>query len=74
MAISPMALINTSCSTSGAKKKLKIRNIYSLHAVVQPGPDWPNVGFDFGPAMEKINSALTARFRDMSSSRHGYRS
>jgi len=25
---------------------------------VQPGPDWPNVGFDFRPVMERINNAL----------------
>ncbi|MCX6262248.1 MAG: hypothetical protein NTY95_15700 [Bacteroidia bacterium] len=65
MAIAPMALVNDSCSSTAAKKKLKIRVLYSLHAVVQPGPDWPNVGFDFGPHMEKINSALTSNFRDM---------
>ncbi|MDY0032552.1 MAG: hypothetical protein RBT84_11395, partial [FCB group bacterium] len=29
--------------------KMRIRTIYSLHAEVQPGPDWPNVGFDFRP-------------------------
>jgi len=39
--------------------KLRIRVVYSLHAVKQPGPDWPNVGFDFGPVMERINTALT---------------
>ena len=65
MALSPMALLSASCSSSSLKKKLKIRILYSLHAVVQPGPDWPNVGFDFGPPMEKINGALTAHFRDM---------
>ena len=31
--------------------KVRIRIIYSLHAETQPGPDWPNVGFDFRPAM-----------------------
>jgi len=38
--------------------KTRIRIIYSLHAVVQPRPDWPNKGFDFGPVMKRINSAL----------------
>ena len=37
---------------------MKIRIIYSLHAVKQPGPDWPNIGFNFGPVMERINSEL----------------
>jgi hypothetical protein len=65
MAMTPIALITDSCSSTTARKKLKIRILYSLHAVVQPGPDWPNVGFDFGPYMEKINSVLTDNFRDM---------
>ena len=38
--------------------KMRIRVIYSLHAVKQPGPDWPNKGFDFAPVMKRINSAL----------------
>jgi hypothetical protein len=29
--------------------------------VVQPGPDWPNVGFDFEPVMEGFNTTLTER-------------
>jgi hypothetical protein len=36
----------------------RIRVIYSLHAEKQPGPDWPNVGFDFVPHMERISAAL----------------
>jgi hypothetical protein len=36
----------------------RIRIIYSLHAEVQPGPDWPNVGFNFKPVMEQIHNAL----------------
>jgi len=38
--------------------KMRIRIIYSLHAPQQPGPDWPNVGFDFRPVMERINTGL----------------
>jgi len=41
--------------------KTRIRIIYSLHAVKQPGPDWPNVGFDFAPVMERINRELAQR-------------
>ena len=48
----------TSCKTSGKGKKQKIRILYSLHAVKQPGPDWPNVGFDFGPVMDTINKEM----------------
>jgi hypothetical protein len=43
--------------------KMRIRIIYSLHAVTQPGPDWPNVGFDFGPVMARINRTLKRRCR-----------
>ncbi len=38
--------------------KMKIRIIYALHAAQQPGPDWPNKGFDFRPVMERINTGL----------------
>lgn len=65
MAFTPIGLAANSCKSSGTTKKMRIRILYSLHAVVQPGPDWPNVGFDFGPPMEKINSTLASSFRDM---------
>jgi len=39
--------------------KARIKVVYALHAAKQPGPDWPNVGFDFVPVMERINSTLT---------------
>jgi len=41
--------------------KVRIRIVYSLHAAKQPGPDWPNKGFDFGPVMERINTELARR-------------
>jgi len=50
-------IIGIGCSK--IKEKKTIRVIYSLHATVQPGPDWPNVGFDFAPAMQRINAVLT---------------
>ncbi len=65
MAIAPVALVTSSCSSSGPKSKVKIRVLYSIHSVVQAIPDWPNVGFDFGPAMERVTNELTAHFRDM---------
>ena len=43
--------------------KVRIRVVYSLHAVKQPGPDWPNVGFDFEPVMKRINKVLANRCR-----------
>ncbi|MBN2307719.1 MAG: hypothetical protein JXR94_02040, partial [Candidatus Hydrogenedentes bacterium] len=39
-------------------RKTRIRVVYSLHAEVQPRPDWPNIGFDFRPVMERINTEL----------------
>jgi len=41
--------------------KVRIRIIYSLHAPKQPGPDWPNIGFDFRPVMERIDADLAER-------------
>ena len=40
------------------ERKMRIRIIYSLHAPKQPGPDWPNVGFDFRPVMKRIDADL----------------
>ena len=45
-------------------KKVKIRIIYSLHSPKQPGPDWPNVGFDFRPVMKRINADLAEQCKD----------
>jgi hypothetical protein len=44
---------------SAARSKARIRVVYSLHAERQTQPDWPNVGFDFGPVMNRVNAALT---------------
>lgn len=38
--------------------KPRVRIVYSLHAEVQPRPDWPNVGFNFKPVMERIQNVL----------------
>jgi hypothetical protein len=43
-------------------EKLRIRILYALHAVVQPGPDWPNVGFNFQPVMDRTTAALIKAF------------
>lgn len=42
----------------GTAPKPRVRVIYALHDVVQPGPDWPNVGFDFGPVMERTTAVV----------------
>ncbi len=51
----PLAGINCSSKTDLVKK---IRIIYSLHALQQPKPDWPNVGFDFTSPIDRINTIL----------------
>jgi hypothetical protein len=61
MALTPFAFLNSQCSP-GADKKTVIRIIYSLHGPKQTQPDWPNVGFDFVPVMDKINATLTGNF------------
>jgi hypothetical protein len=43
---------------ASGEKKMRIRIVYSLHAPVQPGPDWPNVGFDFQPVMKQAGEGL----------------
>lgn len=65
MAFAPMAVVNTACSSGSGNKKMKIRIIYSLHEPVQTKPDWPNVGFDFRPVMEKFNSSLAESFKNI---------
>jgi hypothetical protein len=64
LALAPISFANTSCSSGNSNKKIKIRVLYSLHEPVQSKPDWPNVGFDFNPVMEQINSSLAKNFHN----------
>ena len=52
-----------SCASKKAER-IRIRIIYALHAVRQPGPDWPNVGFDFQPVMDGTTGTLTKALPD----------
>lgn len=61
MSVIPMPSSNYPGSAA-ATKKMRIRIIYALTGVIQPKPDWPNVGFDNGPVMENINTALIKKF------------
>jgi len=54
MATMPLMTMNA-CTE---QKRIRLRIIYSLHDIVQPGPDWPNVDFDFAPVMDRINTTL----------------
>jgi len=60
-------VVPTILSTGGCtpKTRMRIRVIFALHAPVQVQPDWPNIGFDFNPVMEKIMNALKAGCRGM---------
>ncbi len=42
--------------------KVKVRIVHSLHALVQPGPDWPNQGFDFNPFIDRTRAMLVKSF------------
>lgn len=44
-----------------SKAQTRVRLVYSLHAPQQPGPDWPNQGFDFAPVMDRFNRELAQR-------------
>lgn len=39
----------------------RIRIVYALHAPIQPGPDWPNKGYDFRPVMARVEQELSRR-------------
>lgn len=61
MALMPFSTFGSG-NSSNRNIKIRIRIIYSLHAPVQSKPDWPNVGFDFEPVMEKITYTLAKEF------------
>jgi hypothetical protein len=61
MALTPISFLS-SPKNSGTEKKLRIRIIYSLHELKQSKPDWPNVGFDFSPFIDKTNTILKNKF------------
>lgn len=62
LAFKPAPFLNSSVITPVQASRMKIRILYSLHAPVQNQPDWPNVGFDFNPVMENINTKLKNNF------------
>lgn len=48
-----------------ANGKKKIRIIFALHAPKQPRPDWPNIGFEFQPVMDRVTAELKKRCANM---------
>jgi len=43
------------------KKKVRLRLLFALHSLKQDRPDWPNLGFDFRPVIEKYVGILEKR-------------
>jgi len=64
MSFTPLSMASPGPAAVKSMKKLKIKVLYSLHAAVQAQPDWPNLGFDFGPVMDRINTILASHFPD----------
>jgi len=62
-AVGTFALLSTPDWLDAAqpKTKTRIRIVFALHAEKQDRPDWPNKGFDFKPAMERITNELSRR-------------
>ena len=56
-----LAVAPARAGAAAAGEKVRVRVIYSLHGPQQNVPDWPNKGFDFVPAMDRINGELAQR-------------
>jgi len=65
LALKPVSVMGNPEPAIKTASGMRIRVIYSLHSPVQAVPDWPNIGFDFRPSMDKINTALRINFPDM---------
>lgn len=52
------ALPRLASAAEDAPRKLRLHVFFALHAPVQERPDWPNVGFDFRPVMQRVRSGL----------------
>jgi hypothetical protein len=64
VALKPLSFIEDQRPVIKSEGKMKIKILYALHGPVQDRPDWPNLGFDFKPAMAKVNDTLKSRFPD----------
>lgn len=62
LALKPETFLTSPVKLTGQERRARIRVLYSLHAPVQVQPDWPNIGFDFNPVMERINNSLVCSF------------
>lgn len=65
LTVAPLAFSKNLYAGDGKSEKLKIRVLYSLFGPVHTAPRaWPNIGFDFTPAMQQINTNLANNFPD----------
>ena len=55
-----LPFVNTARADDG-NGKMKVRVVFVLFGEIQPIPDWPNIGYDFHPVMEKTMTALNSR-------------
>lgn len=53
--------VGTAPAAEAADRPVRVRIVFALHAERQPGPDWPNVGFEFGPVMRRVTDELGRR-------------
>jgi hypothetical protein len=61
--LSPSGRLASKDLTAEARKeKVKLSLLFALHRLKQDRPDWPNLGFDFRPVIEKYTSALHQKF------------
>jgi len=45
-------------AATGSDKKTRIRVLYALDGLKTPGPNWPNIGFDFTPVIAGMEAKL----------------
>ena len=55
-----LPFVNTARADDG-NGNMKVRVLFALHSAVQMVPDWPNVGYDFRPVMERTMETLNSR-------------
>lgn len=62
---SPPPTFAEAAAAKPAKAKTRVHLVFALHGPQQAVPDWPNKGFDFAPAMDRIQNELTDRCPDL---------
>lgn len=55
-------LTSKDLASEARKERVKISLLFALHRLKQDRPDWPNLGFDFRPVIEKYISILQQKF------------